>query len=187
VSEKITPKQLRSLQTLYGKYAQHALVAANTQERAERLSWASQRVGREVSSFSELSSTEAAALIDQLKETLGQAVSPPRRKRLGREAAQARGAHGRRGRKVRVEMMATAEDLAEVERLRERAGMTREEFEAWLTSRYSPLRGRADTALRTVSDCNRVRWGLKAIIRHAAAHPAEAAPELAQHTAAKVS
>lgn len=161
----ITARQLRTLQTLCSLYARRSLVVSNGDERAERLAWASQNLGREVASFNDLDSDEAARLVDILKQAVGQEVSPPVRKRLDRDAAMARGADGRKGRKVRVEMMATPDALGEVERLRGRLGWTPEHFETWLRSRSSPLCGRAEPKLLTISDCNRVRWALQAMLR----------------------
>jgi hypothetical protein len=166
---KITPKQLRTLQTLFGLYAGKYLTLPSGEERAARLAWASQQVGHEVASFSNLPRTEAGQLIDTLKLALGQQASPPR-PRLNREAAMARGTHGRRGRKVRVEVMATPEARQEVERLREQLGWPAEGFERWLRSPRSPLCGRTEPKLLTISDCNRVRWALLAILRRSGSH-----------------
>lgn len=159
----LSPSQLRTLQTLFGMYASHSL----DRGRGERLAWASQHLGRTVNSFKELSADEAAKLIDALKQALGQEVTPPRRRPRDREAAMARGIHGRRNTVVKIEVLATREDIAEVDQLRERVGMTREGFESWLVSRSSPIRGRKVPELRTVSDCNRVRWALKSMLRRA--------------------
>lgn len=174
---KVTARQLRALLTLFNLYARRSLLLANGEERAARLAWASQRVGHEVASFNELRSNEAALLIDTLKQALGQEVSPPVRKRLDREAAMARGAHGRKGRKVRVEMMTSPDALEEIERLRARLGWTAEHFEIWLRSRYSPLCARGEPKLLTISACNRVRWALKAILQRAGVNGGAAVPE----------
>ena len=162
----LSSSQLRTLQTLFSLYARHSLDASGDL-RAERLAWASQSVGHQVSSFSELSDSEAARLIDRLKETLGQEVTPPQRRPRNREAAMARGVHGRRNAVVKIEVLATREDVSEIDHLRERVGMTREGFGSWLVSRSSPIRGRKVLELRTVSDCNRVRWALKSMLRRA--------------------
>lgn len=171
---KITARQLCMLQTLYCVYARRAAVPSIDDGRSERLAWASAHIGREVASFKELEPSEAAQLIDVLKGALGQEVQPPARERLDREAAMARGTHGRKRRKIRVEMMATPDALAEVERLRKRLEWTPEHFETWLRSRSSPLCGRSEARLLTISDCNRVRWALNAMLRRAAGHHAEA-------------
>jgi hypothetical protein len=167
VTSAISPRQLRTLQTLFGLYARRSLDAADGNLRAERLAWASQNVGRTLASLNELHGDEAARLIDMLKQAVGQEVKPAWRRPRDREAALAAGTHGRRNRPVKVEMMAAPEDVEEVHQLRERVGMTREQFQTWLMSRSSPIRGRGKTELRTISDCNRVRWALKAMMRRA--------------------
>lgn len=173
---KITESQLRALQTLFALYARRSAVPPIDDGRSERLAWAATHLGREVASFKELLANEAAQLIDVLKGALGQEVSPPVRKRLDREAAMARGAHGRKGRNVKVQMLATPDALQEIGRLRGRLGWTPEHFETWLRSRHSPLCGRAEPKLRTISDCNRVRWAMNAMLRRGE-HHTEAAPE----------
>lgn len=169
---KITEGQLVALQSLYERCSPRAPGVSRDDARTARLAWASQQVGHDVPSFKELRANEAAALIDTLKQALGQEVSPPVRKRLDREAAMARGVHGRKGRKARVEMMATPDALAEVERLRTRLGWTQEHFETWLRSRHSPLLGRMEPKLRTISDCNRCRWALGKMLRRATSESA---------------
>jgi hypothetical protein len=162
----ISGAQLRALQTLFGLYAKSSLdVGADL--RAERLAWATRTLGRPVSSFKDLRGSEAAQLVGALKLVLGQESEPARRKPRSREAAHAAGTHGRKNRPVQIEMLATREDLEAVDSLRERLGMAKENFDAWLLSRSSPLRGRAVPVLRTVADCNRVRWALKAMLRRA--------------------
>ena len=173
MAPEITPRQLKTLQALFGLYARRILVLANADERMVRLAWASKTIGREVASFSELRGKEAARLIDVLKVALGQAIKSPVRKRLNREDAMARGAHGRRGHKAKVEMMATPDALEEVARLREHLGWTEQQFEGWLRSRSSPLCGRGEPKLLTIGDCNRVRWALHAMLRRAESGPAE--------------
>jgi hypothetical protein len=162
----ISQAQLRALQTLFGLYAQKSLdVGANG--RSERLAWASQTLGRTVASFSDLDGDEAARLVSFLKQALGQETKSDERKRRSREAAFAAGTHGRKNRPIRIQMMATAADIQAVDEMRQRLGMSQEAFEAWLTSRSSPIRGRSAPVLRTVADCNRVRWALKAMLKRA--------------------
>jgi hypothetical protein len=161
---KLSPVQLRALQTLFGLYARSSLdVGADV--RSARLEWASKFLGRTVASFSDLRGDEAARLIGTLKQSLGQGSKRTRKRPLSKEAAQAAGTHGRKGRRVDVEIMATRDDLERVEEVKQRLGMTQENFEYWLRSRSSPLRGRAVPQLRTVADCNRVYWALKAMLK----------------------
>jgi hypothetical protein len=61
--------------------------------------------------------------------------------------------------------IATAEDLAPIDEMRQRLGWSREAFDAWLRSPSSPLK--TSTALRTLADCNRVRWALKSMLKKA--------------------
>ena len=165
---KISPAQLRTVQTLFGLYARRSpddVLSGDV--RTARLAWASQKIERPIDSFTELHADEAARLIDVLKASVGQAVKPPWRRPRDRQAALAAGTHGRRNRVVNIEMLATPADLQQVDELRERAGMTRENFESWLASARSPIRGRASHELRTVGDCNKCRWALKAMLRRA--------------------
>jgi len=172
--ETLTGKQLRSVQTLYSKWAGHALDVVGADGRTERLAWATQELGREVASFKELTVEEAGALINALKRALGQPVSEPRPRPMNRAAALAAGTHGRRGRRVKTEVLAAAADLERVEQARVAAGMTPEGFAAWLRSARSPLHGREDVRLLTVGDCNRVLWPLKAMARRRAKREAQA-------------
>jgi hypothetical protein len=66
--------QIVALQSLYSKWQAHSIQDAGDQ-RAARLSWASESVGRAVSSFKELTSDEARRLIDVLKESMGQKLT----------------------------------------------------------------------------------------------------------------
>jgi hypothetical protein len=170
MAQQISPKQLQTLQTLFGLYSRHSLDASSGDARTQRLEWASQNVGRAIGSFTELRIGEAAQLIDTLKRSLGQeSKHVPRqawRRPRTRAAAIAAGTHGRRNRPVKMEIMATREDVEEIDGLRERVGMTRENFETWLASRNSPI-GTRGGVLRTISDCNRVRWALKSMLRRA--------------------
>jgi hypothetical protein len=164
-TDKISPLQLRAVQTLFALYARHSLEAAAADPREARLAWASQNLGHQVASFADLRGVEAAKLIETLKRSLGQEVKPPIRRTRDRQTALALGTHGRRGRSVEMEILAGPEEIAAIERLRERLGMTREDFESFLRSRSSPIGRRGGRELRTVSDCNRVRWALKNMLK----------------------
>jgi hypothetical protein len=166
-AKTLSPRQLKTLLTLYGMRPHPSFDTSRDNARGERLAWASENLGRPVSSFKELRGPEAGELIELLKRSLGQEVKPPQRRPLGRDAAMAAGTHGRRGRKVKVQMLAALADVEEIERLRERTGMTRQQFDGWLRSRSSPLGGRMEPKLLTISDCNRVRWALKSILKRA--------------------
>lgn len=163
----ISAAQLRALQSLWAAHARHSVDASDGGDpRAARLAWASALVGRELASFRELHADEAIRLIDLLKQALGQPNRTWRRPR-DREAARAAGRHGRKGIMAEVPMLAAPEDIARVHDIRERVGMSLEGFEAWLRSRSSPLGRFGDLRLRTVADCNKVLWALKALLRRA--------------------
>ena len=155
----ISGRQLRALQSLCAR-----VFRTEVDPRIARLDWASAQLGHIVTSFSDLSFSDADRLIGELKQSLGQADTP--RRRLSGEAATALGTHGRRGKVVEIAVMASPTDLAVIGDLRERLGWTQERFESWLRSRSSPLRSRSDITIRTLADANRVRWGLKNILRH---------------------
>jgi hypothetical protein len=157
MSTRLWPQQRECLQTLYSLYRSEST-------REERLVWAAQQLGRrDLASFNDLSSGEAAQLIATLKQALGQ---PTRRRRpRSREVCQALGTHGRRGHVVEIAMMASPTDLAVIDDLRDQLGWTPEQFEGWLRSRSSPIHARGDLTLRTLADVNRVRWGLLALLR----------------------
>jgi hypothetical protein len=166
-SKTLSPQQRQALHTLWGAYSRRFLTVAKENARSERLAWASRNVGRAVESFTELNVGEAAQLIELMKRALGQETKFVPRRRRDRHAAMAAGTHGRRGRKVNVEMIATREDLEQVDLLRQRLSMTPEQFQSWLASRSSPIGRHFNSTLRTVSDCNRVRWALKAMLKRA--------------------
>jgi len=77
---KITPPALRRLQVLYGQYEAHSLDCAPGREG--RLAWASERTGRAIASFSELTVEEGIRLIDGLQRAVGHKVpsKTPRRR-----------------------------------------------------------------------------------------------------------
>jgi hypothetical protein len=167
VSDNISRAQVRVLQSLWSAYARHSLDAGDGDPRAARLAWGSALVGRELASFRDLHADEAARLIELLKQALGQEVKPHWRRPRDRESARAAGRHGRKGVPIEIPVLAAPEDVARVHELRERVGMSLEGFEAWLRSRSSPLGRFGDATLRTVADCNKVLWALKALLRRA--------------------
>jgi hypothetical protein len=149
---KITGKQLLILQTLYSRRA--ALASENkADERQARLAWATQIVGREIATFRDLWTDEAAKLIDECKTALGQPISPKPAKRSHRKSELAT-----KG----VVQIATADDLRQVHFWREQFGLSLEQFDSWLASPHSPTRGRK---LLTVANCRAVTIALRAMIR----------------------
>jgi hypothetical protein len=166
MNSRITSPQLTALQALYSRWAAHVIQEIGD-ARAARLSWASGILGRKIDSFKALAGDEAGRLIDVLKVSTGQQVRPPRRRIRSREVAQAAGTSGRRGVRSATIYMVSADDLARINDAIARLGWTRERFDAWLNSQYSPLRSRADKQIRTLADANCVWWALKAMLKHA--------------------
>ena len=157
---KISPAQLRALQTLWNPFACQAQLDAK--DRAARIAWVSSAIGREIESFSDLEASEAAQLIDRLKRELGQEIKPVSR-RPSRRLAQAYGTAGRRGRMEKEIRMADGETLRTIDVLLRALGWSRERFDAFLRSPKSPVRS---GVIRTLAEANRVIWALKNILRH---------------------
>ena len=81
------------LQTLYAQWKSHS-IEVDSSPRLARLAWASNAVGRPISSFSELTRDEARQLVDGLKSSMGLALTEkpqPWRRICSRERAQAAG------------------------------------------------------------------------------------------------
>lgn len=151
-----------------------AASSPSTSARDHRLAWASEIIGRDLDSFSALTSGEAAALIDALKRALGQAVCPPRsRRRPDREEAHAYGTAGRRNASTNEIRLVDAATLALIDDLVKQLGWTQERLQGFLRSRVSPVRS---GAIRTLPEANRVIWALKNMIRRADS-PASAKPQ----------
>lgn len=166
-TQPISDGHLRALHTLFGIYAARSLDLTSSDPRRQRLNWAAQNIGREITSFRDLTDAEAGSLVDLLKRAVGQEVSAPIRRRSprprSRQGAEACGLEGRRA-YPRPPSIATAEDLAPLDEMRQRLGWSREAFDAWLRGPSSPVKS---SALRTLADCNRVRWALKAMLKKA--------------------
>jgi hypothetical protein len=158
---RLSELQLARLQVLYGQLAAHEL-GVNT-DRLSRLRWASERLGREVESFKELSGADAGFLIDSIQQQLG--VKAPAVRRLDRHQARRAGLDGRKdgGEYSAAPQLATAADLARIQAIREQIGWSEDTFRAFLASSRSPLARRADKSVRTTGDANKVWWALKRI------------------------
>lgn len=161
--KSVSPLQIRRLQTLYSASISRELGADSS--RDARLAWASDAIGRQVQSFSDLTSAEANDLIDSLQTSVGQ-QSGERIQGYSfrdRDRAQAAGVEGRRKYSGSVATLASAEDHRRIDEALSRLGWTKSRFETWLQSPSSPLRG--STAIRTLGDANRVWWALKKMLR----------------------
>jgi hypothetical protein len=158
MEQLISSGQLKRLQVLYGQLARHTLEGA---DRDARLRWASELLGRPVTSFRDLAQPDAGRLIDTLQGQLGVKASPKRRKRLSREDAHKAGTEGRRGQEDRELTMAGPSEFARIQHALDLIGWNREQLEAWLRSPRSPLRHKSSPEIRTLGDANRVWWALK--------------------------
>lgn len=161
-----TGEQIKALQTLYRQWQRHELPEGGD-PRAARLAWASESTGRNISSFSNLTSDEARCLIDQLKGSMEQPIGEqpnPWRRVNSRDRAQAAGTAGRRSGEPPFIQMASPDDPVRIEELLHRLGWTREQFEAWLKSPRSPLGSTGQVAIHTAAQANRIYWALKAML-----------------------
>lgn len=162
IASSISRPQLRALQALWTTVAGREIAELHSEDPREvRLRAVGKIIGREISSFSDLTAGEAARAINALKKSLGQ--STLRRRIRDRAAAHAYGTEGRKG--SRTATIATADDIAKITSALTRLGWTMERFEAWLRSPSGALGGR--DVLRTVGDCNKVWWALKPMLKRA--------------------
>jgi hypothetical protein len=167
----ISSAQLTRLQVLWSQHASREMIKNS---RDERLRWACEQIKRAISSFKDLTLTEASDLINLLQAELGikessPAVRPRRyRSRItNRDQAQAAGTEGRRGSRNTL-TIATAEDLSMIDAQLSAMNWTRTRLDAFLQSPSSPLRGRSNAQLRTIADVNSVLWALKGIAKQQA-------------------
>jgi hypothetical protein len=161
----ITKPQLGRLQTLYSQLAAHEIGVGTSRE--ERIRWATERLGKPVESFKALTGNDAGFLIDSIQSALG--VKAPLKKRPNREQARRAGLDGRKdGLEFAASpQIATADDLARIERMLEQLGWTQERFRNFLASTRSPFAKRSDKAIRTTADANKAWWALKRMARGA--------------------
>jgi hypothetical protein len=166
---KLSPAQLKRLQVLYSQFSARSLDAGTSRE--ERIAWASEQLGRTVTSFSDLSKDDAHKLIDQLQGGLG--IAPTPRRRRPRTNSQAAGTEGRRDGADNMRTLPTQEDWDRIQNALTRLGWSVAQYEAWLRSVRSPLARKmgktrvapTDITLRTLHDTNRVWWALKQMLK----------------------
>lgn len=156
---KITGHQLKRLQTLYSQLSRHTLEGGS--DRAARIAWASQQVGRSIASFKDLKFSEAKALIDGLQQQLGVKAPAKKRERLSRDAARQAGTEGRRDGAAGKHTLVSGQDLARIDHALTLLGWDRAGLERWLSSPRSPLGKRSSPEIRTLGDANKVWWALK--------------------------
>ena len=160
---KITKAQFVRLQVLYGQLSAHEIGVGASREA--RMKWATERLHRTVTSFSDLSAADAGFLIDGIQQQLG--VKAPLKHRPDRAQARRAGLDGRKdgAEYSDTPQIATAGDLARIQNMLCQLGWAEETFRKFLESSRSPLSSRADKAIRTTSDANKVWWALKRIAR----------------------
>jgi hypothetical protein len=158
MGNSISKGQLKRLQVLYGQLARHTDQGS---DRAARLAWASQLVGRQIASFSDLNQVDAKGLIDTLQGQLGIKETVRPRKRLDRASAQKAGTEGRRGNESNETTIAGPAEFARIRYVLDLLGWNQTQLDAWLRSSRSPLKSKASPAIRTLGDANRVYWALK--------------------------
>ncbi len=159
MTSKISPQQLKRLQTLWGLFCPQSQL--DPKDREARLHWASEAIGRQIDSFRELTAEEAATAIDALQEHLPAELV--RKRRPSRHLAQAYGTAGRRGRVEKEVRLVDAETIRVLDSLIASLGWSRERFDAFLRSPKSPVRS---GAIRTLGEANRAIWALRNILRH---------------------
>jgi hypothetical protein len=156
---QITKPQLGRLQTLYAQLAHHDIGVGIS--RDARIAWATERLQKRVTSFSDLTVEDAGWLIDQLQQHLG--VQAPLKHRPDRDQARRAGLDGRKdgAEFAAAPQMATAQDLRRIQAMIVQLGWSELTFANFLASQRSPLAKRADKSIRTTADANKVWWALK--------------------------
>ena len=180
--------QVIILQTLYAQWKSHS-IEVDSSPRLARLAWASNAVGRPISSFSELTRDEARQLVDGLKSSMGLALTEkpqPWRRIRSRERAQAAGTAGRRDASSSLLQMAGPDDFARIDEALQRLGWTRDRYEAWLISASSPLPEKGAGAIRTVAEANKIWWALKNMLKRSGSWRPQAKKRVRQTTTSSV-
>jgi hypothetical protein len=156
---QITKPQLGRLQTLYAQFARREIGVGVS--RAARIAWATERLHKSVSSFSDLTVEDAGWLIDQLQQQLG--IKVPAKHRPDRDQARRAGLDGRKdgAEFANAPQLATSADIARIQNLISQLGWSAETYHSFLASARSPLQhGRT---IRTTAEANKVWWALKRI------------------------
>jgi hypothetical protein len=165
----LSSSQLRRLQTLWGLFCRQSNLDATVRE--VRLSWVSGAIGRQISSFKELSADEAATAIDAVQKHLP--AEALWKKRPARRAAHAFGTAGRRGQNEKEVRLVDGDTLRLLDALVSKLGWSRERFEAFLKSKSSPVRS---GSIHTLAEVNRAMWAIKHMLRRAKPSASDAAP-----------
>ena len=155
--KNITPAALRRLQVIYRQYEAHSLNVGGG--RQDRLAWASETLGRTITSFSDLTALEGKELTDGLQNALGlKETAPPRR--YSRKEGEKAGTEGRHDQiHARESTLVGDKDIRRIQQQLTRLGWDQGRLEAFLLSPRSPNGGRKE--IRTLGDANRIYWALK--------------------------
>lgn len=160
MEKPISKQMMVRLQVLYSQLAAHT---DQGNDRAARIAWASEMVGRPVTSFKDVTQSEAVRLVDTLQAQLGVKAPTRPRRRLSRDAALKAGTEGRRDNTSNEVTMASAADIARIQYVMGLIGWSQAQLDAFLRSTKSPLSNKSSGAIRTLKDANRVYWALKGI------------------------
>jgi hypothetical protein len=165
-AQSISNAQLTRVQVLWSQYVSREMMKNS---RDERLRWASEQTKRAISSYKDLTLSEASDLINLLQAELGIKESSPsvrprrfRSRIKDRDQAQTAGTEGRRGSRDKF-TIASSEDLGMIDAQLTDMNWTRDRLDAFLRSPSSPLGRKLNAQIRTVGDVNRVLWALKRI------------------------
>lgn len=157
---KLTPDQLRRIQTLWGLlWKRFSPDQAAAESREGRLSFISGKVGRRIESCKDLTRSEAVTAIRAIQACLPAELVQERRP-VSRDQAKAYGTHGRRGGKTKEVRMTDGETLKLLNNLAHQLGWNQERLDAFLRSPKSPTRG----SLGIMANANRVIWALKGML-----------------------
>ncbi len=182
---RISSAALTRLQTLYHQFEHRSFDV--TSSREDRLAWAAETLGHEVTSFSALTIADGKHLIDALQLSMGLSeTTPSQRRPASFRQAQKQGTEGRRD---QVHAETTLLDgseaiftliLTEMKKL----GWDDSRLKAFLRSRTGPNQGRE--TIRTLADANRVHWALKRLAARSTRTPSASPSPEAQHATSAV-
>jgi hypothetical protein len=154
----VSRKQVQALQALWHVYARRTL-GFDANDRAKRLEYYSNYIGRPIASTLDLTFADASSLINLFKKSLNQRTDRPRDK----QTAQALGREGRRGNADNTSTLVDDKSLAVIRDYRLRLGWSADEYTSFLAGKNSPLGGR--TMIRTIGDARSVQWAMKKILK----------------------
>ena len=161
---QITKAQLGRLQVLFAQLVSHEIGMDGSREG--RIAWATERTGRPISSFRDLTCSEASYMIDGIQGHLGVKAPVMRRTaRPDRDQARRAGLDGRKdGKEVQdAPQMARPEDMARIQRLLDELAKpphswNHQTFINFLNSARSPLTRARCCSTRSRARSTRSSW-----------------------------